>query len=442
MTELRLTNKRSEILKLVKEYHELSKLLTPPDDQLRVSGKVYDAAEMTNLVDASLDFWLTSGRYTQAFETRFAKYLGVSWAGVVNSGSSANLLAVSALTSHLLGDRQLKPGDEIITVAAGFPTTVNPILQVGAVPVFVDVELPTYNINPDLIEVAITPKTRAIILAHTLGNPFNLRELTRIAKQYNLWLIEDACDALGSTYDDKRLGSFGDIGTFSFYPAHHITMGEGGAVVTNNPKLQKIMTSLRDWGRDCWCETGHDDTCGRRFVWKWNELPDGYDHKYVYSHRGFNLKATDMQAAIGLAQLDKLPAFVEQRKQNFLTLTTALKHLETWLILPQPTPHSAPSWFGYPITIKPDSGLSRNELTQFLDSHKIHTRLLFGGNLTKQPYMAHEKYLISGSLENTDLIMENTFWIGVYPELSDSNLQKMGRVISEFISKQQDRNHE
>jgi len=430
--------KRAEILALVREYHQLTLAEQTSDSQVRVSGKVYDAEEMTHLVDASLDFWLTSGRFSQAFEKRLAAFIGVRWAGIVNSGSSANLLAISALSSHVLGERKINPGDEIITVAAGFPTTVNPIMQIGCIPVFVDVELPHYNINPTLVEAAITPKTKAIILAHTLGNPFNISEISRIAQQYNLWLIEDSCDALGSKYDGKMVGTFGDIATYSFYPAHHITMGEGGAVVTNHPKLQKIMTSIRDWGRDCWCETGHDDTCGKRFIWNWDDLPDGYDHKYVYSHRGYNLKATDMQAAIGLAQMDKLEGFITRRRHNFDALSKLLAPLSEYLILPEATDNSDPSWFGFPITLRADKGLDRTALTKHLDKNQIHTRLLFGGNLTKQPYMKHENYRVSGNLDVTDMIMENTFWVGVYPGLNESDLSRISEVIADFINLNQD----
>lgn len=442
LTNHDLQQKRVEILDLVEEYYQLTQLNDSNDDQVRVSGKVYDQKELRNLVDASLDFWLTSGRYTQKFEQRFAEFVGVKWAGVVNSGSSANLLAVSALTSHLLGDKKLSPGDEVLTVAAGFPTTVNPILQVGATPVFVDVELPHYNVNVDQLEKAINSKTKAIILAHTLGNPFNISEVTRIAKENNLWLIEDACDALGSTYEGQMIGSFGDISTYSFYPAHHITMGEGGAVTTSNPKLQKIMTSIRDWGRDCYCETGHDNSCGRRFEWNFESLPTGYDHKYIYSHRGYNLKATDMQAAIGLAQLDKLNDFIIKRNQNFDLLIKYLTPLKEWLILPEATSNSQPSWFGFPLTLKEDKALNRTALTSFLDKSGIHTRLLFGGNLTKQPYMKYEKFRESGSLNVTDQIMKDTFWLGVYPALDESDIRRIADSMGKFIKQNQDGNYE
>ena len=416
---------RSRIAGLVAQYAQLAtqplafdagKSVVPP------SGKVIGAKEMQLMVEASLDGWLTTGRFNDAFEKRLAEFLGVSHVLTTNSGSSANLLAFSALTSHKLGARAIKPGDEIISVAAGFPTTVNPILQFGAVPVFVDVHIPTYNIDPTKIEAAIGPKTKAIMLAHTLGNPYNLTEITRLAKKYNLWLIEDCCDALGSTYNGQLVGTFGDIATVSFYPAHHITMGEGGAVFTNNDELKLIIESFRDWGRDCYCPPGKENTCGKRFCWKLGELPEGYDHKYTYSHLGYNLKISDMQAACALAQMDRLEGFIAARKNNFAYLKDRLKSCEEFLILPEATPNSEPSWFGFPITLRESAGVDRVDLLQYLDQHKIGTRLLFAGNLTRQPYMIGRNFRVSGQLSNTDIIMNNTFWIGVYPGLTEEML--------------------
>jgi CDP-6-deoxy-D-xylo-4-hexulose-3-dehydrase len=412
---------RSQIADLVKQYADLAyapsafeagKNVVPP------SGKVIGAAELQNMVEASLDGWLTTGRFNDAFEKRLTEFLGVKHALTTNSGSSANLLAFSALTSHKLGDRAIQPGDEVISVAAGFPTTVNPILQFGAVPVFVDVQLGTYNIDPAKIEAAITPKTKAIMLAHTLGNPYDLDTITALAKKHNLWLIEDCCDALGSTYNGKLCGTFGDIGTLSFYPAHHITMGEGGAVFTNNDQLRQIVESIRDWGRDCYCQPGKDNTCGKRFCQKLGDLPHGYDHKYTYSHIGYNLKISDMQAACALAQMDRVEEFIAARKANFTYLKNGLKNCEEFLLLPEATPNSDPSWFGFPITIKASAGINRVDLLQYLDQNKIGTRLLFAGNLTRQPYMKGRNFRISGALTNTDTVMNDTFWIGVYPGLS------------------------
>ena len=416
---------RSRIAGLVAQYAQLAtqplafdagKSVVPP------SGKVIGAKEMQLMVEASLDGWLTTGRFNDAFEKRLAEFLGVSHVLTTNSGSSANLLAFSALTSHRLGARAIKPGDEIISVAAGFPTTVNPILQFGAVPVFVDVHIPTYNIDPAKIEAAIGPKTKAIMLAHTLGNPYNLTEITQLAKKYNLWLIEDCCDALGSTYNGQLVGTFGDIATVSFYPAHHITMGEGGAVLTNNDELKLIIESFRDWGRDCYCPPGKENTCGKRFCWKLGELPEGYDHKYTYSHLGYNLKISDMQAACALAQMDRLEGFIAARKNNFAYLKDRLKSCEEFLILPEATPNSEPSWFGFPITLRESAGVDRVDLLQYLDQHKIGTRLLFAGNLTRQPYMIGRNFRVSGQLSNTDIIMNDTFWIGVYPGLTEEML--------------------
>lgn len=427
---------RTQIADLVKQYADLTyapsafeagKNAVPP------SGKVIGAAELQNMVEASLDGWLTTGRFNDAFEQRLAKYLGVKHLMTVNSGSSANLIAFSALTSPTLGDRAIKPGDEVIGVAAGFPTTVNPILQFGAVPVFVDIDIPTYNIDVTKLEAAISPKTKAIMLAHTLGNPYNLAEVTRIAKKHKLWLIEDCCDALGSTYDGKLVGTFGDIGTLSFYPAHHITMGEGGAVFTNHPTLKRIAESFRDWGRDCHCGPGCDDTCGKRFGQQLGTLPFGYDHKYTYSHLGYNLKISDMQAACALAQMDRLPGFVEARKRNFAFLKERLKSCEKFLILPEATAGSEPSWFGFPITLRESAGIERVELLKYLDKYKIGTRLLFAGNLTRQPYFEGCTYRISGELTNTDKVMNDTLWIGVYPGLNEEMLSFVVEKIEAFF---------
>ena len=427
---------REQILALVDRYAEAaftSKAFEPGTTTVPPSGKVIGAAELKNMVEASLDGWLTTGRFNDAFEQRLANFLGVKFALTTNSGSSANLLAFSALTSPKLGDRAIKPGDEVITVAAGFPTTVNPILQFGAVPVFVDVHIPTYNIDTTQLEAAISEKTRAIMLAHTLGNPYNLAEVTRIAKKYNLWLIEDCCDALGSTFDGKMVGTFGDIGTLSFYPAHHITMGEGGAVFTNSPSLKRIIESFRDWGRDCYCDPGKDNTCGKRFGWKLGSLPLGYDHKYTYSHLGYNLKISDMQAACALAQMDRLPGFIEARKRNFAFLREQLKSCEEFLILPEATPGSEPSWFGFPITIRDEASFSRVDLLKCLDQHKIGTRLLFAGNLTRQSYFEGLAYRVSGELKNTDKIMNDTFWVGVYPGLTESMLDYTASQLEFFV---------
>lgn len=392
----------------------------PGNSVIPPSGKVIGTSEFQNMVEASLDGWLTTGRFNEAFEKKLAEFIGLKYAFTTNSGSSANLLAFFALTSPRLGERRIKPGDEVITVAAGFPTTVNPIVLQGMIPVFVDVDIPTYNIDTTQLEAAISEKTKAIMIAHTLGNPYNIAEVTRIAKKYNLWLIEDCCDALGSTYNGQLVGTFGDIATVSFYPAHHITMGEGGAVFTNNIRLNRVAESFRDWGRDCYCEPGRDNTCGRRFEWQLGSLPKGYDHKYTYSHLGFNLNISDMQAAVGLAQLDKLSEFIRKRKENFAYLKERLTPLEEFLILPEATPNSDPAWFGFPITLKPN--ISRVDLLKYLDQYKIGTRLLFAGNITRQPYFQDRQYRISGELTNTDIIMNNTFWIGVYPGLSEEML--------------------
>jgi CDP-6-deoxy-D-xylo-4-hexulose-3-dehydrase len=385
------------------------------------------------MVDASLDGWLTTGRFNAAFEKKLAEFLGVQYCISVNSGSSANLVAFSALTSATLGDRAIKKGDEVIGVAAGFPTTVNPIVQFGAIPVFVDVDLDTHNINADLIEAAITPKTKAIMLAHTLGNPFNLDKVKALCDKYNLWLVEDCCDALGATYNGQLVGTFGDIATLSFYPAHHITMGEGGAVFTNNAQLKLIAESFRDWGRDCYCAPGCDNTCDCRFEQQHGDLPFGYDHKYVYSHLGYNLKITDMQAACGLAQIDKAAGFIAKRRENFTLLSNRLSSLTDFIHLPVATPNSNPSWFGFPITLKPDCGVNRVDLLKFLDQNKIGSRLLFAGNLTKQPYFKTVDYRVVGELTNTDITMNDTFWIGIYPALGQEHFEFVAEKLEEFF---------
>ena len=427
---------KKQISDLVRSYAQLTlkdQEFRPGESRVAVSGKVIGAEELNNMVAASLDGWLTAGRFNEQFEKELAQFIGVRHLITVNSGSSANLTAFNTLTSPKLKDRAIKPGDEVIGVAAGFPTTVNPIIQFGAVPVFVDIDLRTYNIDAEKIEAAITEKTRAIMLAHTLGNPFNLDVITALCKKYNLWLIEDCCDALGSTYDGKMLGTFGDIGTLSFYPAHHITMGEGGAVFTNSGQLKAIAESFRDWGRDCYCAPGKDNTCGKRFEWQLGDLPAGYDHKYTYSHLGYNLKISDMQAACGLAQLQKARAFIEKRKENFAYLKERLASCEEFLLLPNATPKSDPSWFGFPITLKPEAGVDRVHLLNYLNDNKIDTRLLFAGNLTRQPYMKGRNYRVSGDLTNTDVIMNDTFWIGVFPGLDEAHLEFMSEAIESFL---------
>jgi CDP-6-deoxy-D-xylo-4-hexulose-3-dehydrase len=432
----RLADLRSQIAKLVGEFAELTyadKSFTPGTTVIPPSGKVLGAKELQNMVEASLDGWLTTGRFNDAFEARLAAFLGVKYLSTVSSGSSANLIAFSALTSPRLGDRAIKPGDEVIGVAAGFPTTVNPVLQFGAVPVFVDVEIPTYNIAHARIEAAISAKTKAIMLAHTLGNPYNLAVVSALCRKYGLWLIEDCCDALGSTYDGKLVGSFGDIGTLSFYPAHHITMGEGGAVFTNNQELKLIIDSIRDWGRDCYCAPGKENTCGKRFSWKLGDLPEGYDHKYIYSHLGYNLKITDMQAACALAQLDRVDDFIAARRRNFQFLKERLAACAEFLILPQATPNSDPSWFGFPMTIRPEAGAMRVDLLRYLDQNKVGTRLLFAGNLTRQPYMIGRPYRVAGDLQNTDIVMNDTFWVGVYPGLDAPRLEYVAEKIEQFF---------
>ena len=428
---------RAEIAKLVKQFADKSlatKTFVADDSAIPPSGKVLGANELQLMVDASLDGWLTIGRFNKAFEERLASYLGIRYVLTTNSGSSANLLALTALTSPELGDKALLPGDEVITVAAGFPTTVNPIIQNNLIPVFIDVDLATYNIQVDKIESAISSKTKAIMIAHTLGNPFNLDEVKRITEKYNLWLIEDCCDALGTTYNNQMVGTFGDIATVSFYPAHHITTGEGGAVFTQSPKLNKLIESFRDWGRDCFCAPAVDNTCGKRFDWRLDSLPKGYDHKYIYSHLGYNLKMTDMQAACGLAQMDRIEGFIDKRKKNFNYLKKGLQPFSDLIILPEATKNSDPSWFGFPITIKPESNINRIDLLKFLDNHKIGTRLLFSGNIIRQPYFKNLNYRTLGELTNTDVIMNHSLWVGVYPGINEKMLDFVIAQISDFLT--------
>jgi CDP-6-deoxy-D-xylo-4-hexulose-3-dehydrase len=432
----RLEALRHRILDLVNDYADLA--LAPADflpGQTTVppSGKLLGPEELKLLVEASLDGWLTAGRFNEAFEKELGKFLGINYVTTVNSGSSANLIAFNTLTSQKLGTRALKKNDEVITVAAGFPTTVNPIIQFGAVPVFLDVDRHTHNIDVNRIESAIGKKTKAIVLAHSLGNPFNLDVVTDLCKKYNLWLIEDCCDALGSTYRGKMVGTFGDIATLSFYPAHHITMGEGGAVLMNSEELKSIAESFRDWGRDCYCPPGRDNTCGKRFCWKLGDLPEGYDHKYTYSHLGYNLKITDMQAACGLAQLRKVEKFIDARKSNFSFLQQRLKACEEFLQLPLATNHSDPSWFGFPITLKENCPVTRLDLLTYLDQSKVGTRLLFAGNLQRQPYMRNVNYRTHGDLVNTDYVMNNTFWIGLQPSLTTEMLEYTAKKIETYL---------
>ncbi len=419
---------RRQILDLVVEYHAAAfpaVSFQPGKTSVPVSGRVFDHDEVVHLVDSSLDFWLTTGRFAARFERAFAEFMGTRYCLLVNSGSSANLVAVSALTSPKLGDRQLRPGDEVITVAAGFPTTVNPILQNQLVPVFVDVDVPTYNVNVNRLQQALSEKTRAVVLAHALGNPFNLQYVKQFCDQHGLWLIEDCCDAAGATFQGKKVGTWGDVSTCSFYPAHHITMGEGGAVMTSDPKLKVALESFRDWGRDCWCNPGQDNTCGKRYGWQLGTLPDGYDHKYIYSHIGYNLKLTDMQAAVGVAQLAKLPAFIEARRRNYQRLHEGLQSLRPWYLLPEATAESDPSWFGFPLAVRPESGLLRSSVLQKLNAAGIGTRLLFGGNLLRQPAYRDVPHRVVGSLANTDFVTDHVFWIGVYPRLTDEMLDFM-----------------
>jgi len=427
---------KNKILNLVENYSDINfkeKEFIPGVSEVPVSGKVIGALELKNMVEAALDGWLTTGRFNEQFEKKLANFLGVKCLLTVNSGSSANLIAFSTLTSPKLKERSIQKGDEVITVAAGFPTTVNPIIQFGAIPVFIDVKIPTYNIDENLVEEAITKKTKAIMLAHTLGNPFNVKKIKEICDKYNLWLIEDSCDALGSKFNNLNVGTFGDLATLSFYPAHHITMGEGGAVFTNSKKLERIAESFRDWGRDCYCEPGKDNTCNKRFGWQLGDLPFGYDHKYTYSHLGYNMKITDMQAACGLAQLDRLDVFIEKRKENFNFLYSNLKDLEEFLILPKAEESSDPSWFGFPLSLKTNTKFNRNDLIKYLNENKIGTRLLFSGNLTKQPYMKNINFKIHKDLKNTDFVMERTFWIGIYPALSLKHLEYTVEKIKYYL---------
>ncbi len=434
----KLDSLRQQILQAVKEYSTLAfekKTFQPGVSSIPASGKVLDWMEIMLMVDAALDGWLTTGRFNEQFQTRLAEFLAVRYAMTVNSGSSANLLAFTCLCSPKLGARAIQPGDEVITVATGFPTTVNPIMQNGAIPVFVDVEIPTYNIDVRHLEAALSPRTRAVMLAHTLGNPFDLAHVTAFCKKHHLWLVEDCCDALGATYQDRSVGTFGDVGTLSFYPAHHITMGEGGAIFTPNPLLKQIIESYRDWGRDCYCLPGHDNTCGKRFGWKLGELPLGYDHKYTYSHAGYNLKITDMQAACALAQLDKLPTFIAARKRNFALLHAGLADLQQFLVLPEPTPGSDPSWFGFPITIRDGSPFTRADLIHHLEEKKIGTRLLFAGNLIRQPYMRGRQYRVVGELTGADRVMNQSLWLGVYPGLSTPMITYVLEQIHQLVRK-------
>ena len=421
---------------MVEEYYESTSsgsAFVPGQTPVPVSGRSFDADDMVHLVDASLDFWLTTGRYAHQFELEFARFLGIRHAILCNSGSSANLLALSALTSHELGERRVAPGDEVIAVAAGFPTTVNPIIQNGLVPVFLDIDLGTYNVDVRRLEEAIGPRTKAVMLAHTLGNPYDLDAVLEVVRRRGLWLIEDNCDALGSTYHGRLTGTFGDVASVSFYPAHHITMGEGGCVLTGDPHLKKLVESFRDWGRDCWCDPGKANTCGKRFEWQLGTLPTGYDHKYIYSHIGYNLKLTDMQAAVGVAQLKKLPRFIETRKRNWRLLHDELKLLEEFLILPEATPGSDPSWFGFVLTVRPGAPFTRTELVQHLEARRIGTRQLFGGNLLRQPAYLNVPHRVVGELTNSDIVMNNTFWVGVYPGLTEKMIGFIGESVRNFI---------
>jgi CDP-6-deoxy-D-xylo-4-hexulose-3-dehydrase len=428
---------RGQIHKLVEQHYQLTHAQKPfaaGHSPVPVSGRVFDASDVKLAVDAALEFWLTAGHFNAEFEAKLAKRIGARYALTVNSGSSANLVAFSALTSHLLRERALEPGSEVITAATGFPTTVNPSMLWGMTPVFIDIDIPTYNVLPDLVEAAITPKTRAIMVAHTLGNPFDAARIAEIAKRHNLFLIEDCCDALGATLNGRHVGTFGDIGTLSFYPAHHITMGEGGAAFTTHPALRRAIETFRDWGRDCYCDPGKDNTCGRRFSWQLGDLPYGYDHKYIYGHLGFNLKITDMQAAVGLAQLDHLEDFIAARRQNFAILKQGLRELEEFFILPEATPNSEPSWFGFLLTVRPSAPFRRDDIVRHLNDKKIGTRLLFGGNLIRQPYMQGRNYRVHGELTNSDRIMNDTFWIGVYPGLGSPELDYVLTTIREFCA--------
>jgi len=432
----RTSQLREQILRLAEEYYDEQFPNLPfvaGESPVPVSGKVLNGKDLRNLVDAGLDCWLTTGRFAQEFERRFAQFFGVRSCSLVNSGSSANLAAFSALTSPELGDRRLKPGDEVITLAAGFPTTVNPIIQNQCVPVFVDISLPTLQLDVSQLECALSDRTRAIMFAHTLGNVCDLDMVVNFAKKHNLWFIEDSCDALGSTYKGRMIGTFGDMATVSFYPAHHITMGEGGAVITASALLQSLVESWRDWGRDCWCDPGKENTCGKRFQWQLGDLPYGYDHKYIYSHIGYNLKMTDMQAAVGLSQLERLPSFIETRRSNFRYLYERLKPYEDVLLLPESIPDAEPSWFGFPLGVRENAPFTRNDLIQALETRRIGTRLLFGGNLTRQPAYQDVKFRVVGDLKNTNYAMRNVFWIGIYPGLSEPMLDHVVDACSVFI---------
>jgi CDP-4-dehydro-6-deoxyglucose reductase, E1 len=426
---------RDEIMRLVEEYCAVvhkAPAFVPGHSSVPVSGRTFDSADVKSLVDSALEFWLTTGRFNEAFQTDLAKRVSVRYALTVNSGSSANLVAFSALTSPLLRDRKLEPGSEIITPATGFPTTVNPMLLWGMVPVFVDIDIPTYNVLPETIEAAITPKTRAIMAAHTLGNPFDAARVAALAKRHKLFLIEDCCDALGATVNGRHVGTFGDIGTLSFYPAHHITMGEGGAIFTGDPVLRRAAETFRDWGRDCYCDPGKDNTCKRRFDWQLGELPRGYDHKYIYSHLGFNLKITDMQAAVGLSQLTHLDDFIAARRRNFSALKKGLADLQEFFVLPEATPGTEPSWFGFLLTVRKTAPFDRNAIVRHLNEHKIGTRLLFGGNLTRQPYMIGRQYRVHGDLTNSDIVVDQTFWIGVFPGIGSPETDYVLDVLHRF----------
>lgn len=440
---------REEIKLLVGEFYKEfkepveSKESFKPGDRISYASRVYDEKEMQSLTDAMLDFWLTTGRFSKEFEKNFAEWIGVKYAHLVNSGSSANLIAFSVLTASELGDRQIKRGDEVITVACGFPTTITPILQYGAVPVFVDVTVPQYNIDVTQLEAALSAKTKAVMIAHTLGNPFDLKAVKEFCDRHNLWLVEDNCDALGSKYtidgETKYTGTWGDIGTSSFYPPHHMTMGEGGAVYTNNPLLNRLILSYRDWGRDCICVSGQDNLCGHRWDGQFGELPKGYDHKYTYSHFGYNLKVTDLQAAVGVEQLKKFPSFIERRKHNWTRLHAALEDIQDKIILPEPAENSDPSWFGFLISVRPETGLNRNDVTKYIESKNVQTRLLFSGNIIKQPCFNEirgtDAYRVVGSLENSDFVVNNTFWVGVYPGMTDAMIDYMAQVIKEAVGK-------
>lgn len=426
---------RAKILELTAEFvaEEFpEKEFIPGESSVAVAGRVFDAADVQSLIDSSLDFWLTAGRFSRQFEREFAKFFNLRHSILVNSGSSANLLALTCLTSPTLKDRQLKPGDEVITVATGFPTTVNPIIQNNLVPVFLDVDIPTYNIDVSQLDAALSSKTRAVMVAHTLGNPYNLEAVTAFCQKHNLWLVEDCCDAVGATYNGKLVGTFGDVAAVSFYPAHHITMGEGGAVLTDQPPIKKLLESFRDWGRDCWCEPGKDNTCGKRFDWQLGDLPHGYDHKYTYSHIGYNLKVSDMQAAVGVTQLKKVNSFIEKRRANFAYLKNKLSTLQEFLLLPEATPNSEPSWFGFPIFVRESAPFTRDELVHHLNDQKIGTRLLFGGNLLRQPAYRNINHRVVGDLKRSDDVMHRVFWIGVYPGLTEAMLDYVAETIQKF----------